>query len=520
MSKEKLTSSALSQRLWQMSNALRGNLDGNEFKDYILGLLFYRFLSDKSIQTAKEMFPEQEDSSYEELFLVDKDFMKESIVEKLGCVVYPEWTFESMMEKVKDETFTTEDLQLAFDSIIETSKENASAAAAYNGLLSGTVDLNSSRLGRDVKSRSRIIADILKEINKIYSDYETTDFDILGTAYEILIGLYAASAGKKGGEFYTPDCMQKLVCKIASNGFETVENACDPSCGSASMLIKLGQFVKVRHFYGTELNSVTEQLARMNMILHGIEFDCFTIRQGNTLETPDLAGHEEYQIVVANPPYSANWDQSKAMEDPRFAPYGKPAPKSKADFAFVEHIAYHLADNGHAAILLPHGVLFRGAAEKIIREKMLRDNLIDAIIGLPENCFYGTSIPVCCIVLKKNRKADDRICFIDASKYFTKNKNMNSITDEDIDRIMNAYTGKTDIDKFCHMVDIKEIEENDFNLNIPRYVDTYEPEPEIDLNAVIAEIKKTDNEIKELNKILKKDFDALGLEYPFEVEDK
>lgn len=514
----KLTSSELANRLWEMANGLRGNIDASEFKDYILGLMFYRFLSDRSKKLVKKALKIREDKfDYNTEYYKNQKLLDEVVIEKLGCIVRPEYTFDKIMEKIANKTFTIEDLQTAFNEIEKTTKDGGAAEAAYKNLLNGSVDLNSNKLGDNVNTRSHIIAKVLTEIDKIYSDYENSDFDILGRSYEILIGDFAASAGKKGGEFYTPECMQKLVCQLASYGFNKVDAACDPTCGSASMLIKLKDYVEVEHYFGTELNSTTEKLARMNMILHGIDFDKFDVRQGNTLKTPDLAEGEQYQVVVANPPYSAHWEPSEAMEDPRFAFYGKPAPRTKADFAFVQHIIYHLAENGRAAILLPHGVLFRSSAESLIRKTILENNLIDAIIGLPANCFYGTSIPVCCIVLSKSRKEGDPICFIDASKYFTPGKNMNSISDDDINRILNAYRGKEDIDKFCHMADMKEIESNDYNLNISRYVDTSEEEEEIDLQEVANEIRKVQAEINDTNKELKGYFDELGLDFPFEI---
>lgn len=514
----KLTSSELANRLWEMANGLRGNIDASEFKDYILGLMFYRFLSDRSKKLVKKALKIREDKfDYNTEYYKNQKLLDEVVIEKLGCIVRPEYTFDKIMEKIANKTFTIEDLQTAFNEIEKTTKDGGAAEAAYKNLLNRSVDLNSNKLGDNVNTRSHIIAKVLTEIDKIYSDYENSDFDILGRSYEILIGDFAASAGKKGGEFYTPECMQKLVCQLASYGFNKVDAACDPTCGSASMLIKLKDYVEVEHYFGTELNSTTEKLARMNMILHGIDFDKFDVRQGNTLKTPDLAEGEQYQVVVANPPYSAHWEPSEAMEDPRFAFYGKPAPRTKADFAFVQHIIYHLAENGRAAILLPHGVLFRSSAESLIRKTILENNLIDAIIGLPANCFYGTSIPVCCIVLSKSRKEGDPICFIDASKYFTPGKNMNSISDDDINRILNAYRKKEDIDKFCHMADMKEIESNDYNLNISRYVDTSEEEEEIDLQEVANEIRKVQAEINDTNKELKGYFDELGLDFPFEI---
>lgn len=512
MEKEKLTSSTLAARLWQMANALRGNIDASEFKDYTLGLLFYKFLSDKSISLAKEMFGEFD--SYAEIF-EKEEIAAELLTEKLGCAVRPGDTFDSMIKKINTRSFTTEDLKDAFDHINDSMSGYKEAQKAFLGLFTEAIDLHSSKLGKDESDRSAIIAKILTEINKIYSDYESSEFDILGTAYEILIGNFAASAGKKGGEFYTPASIQDLVCQLASIGFENVESVADPTCGSASMLIRLSKYVKASHFYGTELNSTTERLARMNMILHNFDFDQFDIRQGNTLKTPDLAEGETYQIVVANPPYSAHWDNGMALEDPRFIPYEKAAPKTKADFAFVEHIVYHLSDDGRAAILLPHGVLFRGAAEATIRKKLLEKGFVDAIIGLPANCFYGTGIPVCCIVIDKNRKKEDPICIIDASKYYKREKTMNVLTDEDIKRIINAYKNKTDVDKFCHMASFEEIKQNDFNLNIARYVDSSEDEEPIDIDELLKQIRETEEEIKKTNDMLKPQFDELGLAFPF-----
>ena len=339
----------------------------------------------------------------------------------------------------------------------------------------------------------------------------------MGDAYEYLIGMFAQTAGKKGGEFYTPVNMSKLVAKLATVGLSEARTVSDCACGSGGLLLQVGKYIKVGQYYGQELTSTTYNLARMNMLLHGIPYNNFEITNCDTLED-ERYEDRKYTVQVANPPYSTNWSaNSKFLDDERFSAYGKLAPKSTADFAFVQHMIYHMDSDGRIAVLLPHGVLFRGNAEETIRKYIVKDlNYLDAVIGLPANCFQGTSIPVCCLVLKRERNGNsNNICFIDASKYYTQGKAQNSISQEDIDRIVNAYTERKDIEKFCHIATMEEIKENDYNLNIPRYVDTFEPEPEVDLQEVASDIRKVQAEIKDIDKELKPFFDELGLDFPF-----
>ena len=314
------------------------------------------------------------------------------------------------------------------------------------------------------------------------------------------------------------------MCRLACYGLTDVKAAADPTCGSGSLLLRLKKYVNVRNYYGQELTSTTYNLARMNMILRGIPYQNFEIYNGDTLEHDyfeEKAKYKKYRIQVANPPYSAHWSaDDKFLEDERFNEYGKLAPKSKADFAFVQHMVYHMDEDGRIAVLLPHGVLFRGSSEETIRKYLIEKlNILDAVIGLPANLFFGTGIPVCVLVLKKNRNANaNNILFIDASKDYESGKNQNILRDCDIDKIVETYVKREDVEKYAHVATMEEIVENGFNLNIPRYVDTFEKEEEIDLNAVSAEIKQLQTEIKSINTELKPYFDELGLDFPFAEE--
>ena len=377
------------------------------------------------------------------------------------------------------------------------------------------MDLTSLKLGKTVNDKNKMISEVIKHLNEINFNFDDTEMDVLGNAYEYLIGQFASNAGKKAGEFYTPAQASKLLAMLTTSGKERVKSAYDPTCGSGSLLLKIARYTDVASFYGQELNTTTYNLARMNMILHGVGFNDFEIRQGNTLEDPQHLD-KRFDIVVANPPFSQKWSADDSfLSDERFSSYGKLAPSSKADFAFIQHMIYQLADNGTMAVIVPHGVLFRGASEGVIRKYLLKDkNYIDAIIGLPADIFYGTSIPTCVIVVKKNREADDDILFIDASNEFEKAKNQNYLRDEDVDKIVNTYVNREEIEKYSKKVSMKEIEENDYNLNIPRYVDTFEEEEEINLDEVVEKIGKIDKEMKEIDNTIKSFCDELGIKAP------
>lgn len=509
----------LCNKLWAMANALRGNMEAYEFKNYILGMIFYYYLSEKTERYMKKLL-ENDGITYEEAWKNEKyrEAVGEESIRDLGFVIEPQYLFSKMVSSVENRSFDIGFLQKAINSLMESTIGNDSQKV-FDGLFSD-MQLDSAKLGHTGKDRSAAMAKIIASLDEIKFDIENTRIDVLGNAYEYFIGQFAATAGKKAGEFYTPAGPAELLCRLACFGLTDVKDAADPTCGSGSLLLRLKKYANVRNYYGQELTSTTYNLARMNMILRGIPYQNFCIYNGDTLEN-DYFGDMKFRVQVANPPYSANWSaDTKFLEDERFKEYGKLAPKSKADFAFVQHMVFHMDEDGRVAVLLPHGVLFRGAAEERIRKYLIEKlNVLDTIIGLPANLFFGTGIPVCVLVLKKNRGVNaDNILFIDASKEYEAGKNQNILRDGDIDKIMDAYAKRVDVDKFAHVASMEEIRENGFNLNIPRYVDTFEPEEEIDLNEVAAEIRKLQAEMKEIDRKLKPYFDELGLDFPFEVE--
>lgn len=514
----------LCNKLWTMANALRGNMEAYEFKNYILGMIFYYYLSDRTEKYMENLLKD-DGIDYETAWKDDE--YKEAVIEEslrdLGFVIEPLFLFKNLVKMVENRSFDIEFLQKAINSLMESTIGNESQQD-FEGLFSD-MQLDSTKLGHTVKDRSSVMAKIIAALDEINFSVEDTKIDILGNAYEYLIGQFAATAGKKAGEFYTPSGPAELLCRLACLGLTDVKAAADPTCGSGSLLLRLKNYANVRLYYGQELTSTTYNLARMNMILRGIPYNNFTIFNGDTLEHDyfDTANETKYRVQVANPPYSAKWSaDNKFLEDDRFSQYGKLAPKSKADFAFVQHMVYHMDEDGRAVVLLPHGVLFRGGAEETIRKYLIEKlNVLDAVIGLPANLFFGTGIPVCVLVLKKERGGNsDNILFIDASKDFEAGKNQNILRDCDIDKIVETYERRKDVDKYAHVATMQEIAENGFNLNIPRYVDTFEPEEEIDLNEVAAEIRKLQREIKDIDAELKPFFDELGLDFPFEVEGK
>lgn len=509
----------LCNKLWAMANALRGNMEAYEFKNYILGMIFYYYLSDR---TEKYMEGLLKDDKINYTNAWNDDEYRSAVTEEslrdLGFVIEPQYLFRNLVKMVENRAFDIEFLQKAINSLMESTIGNDSQND-FEGLFSD-MQLDSTKLGHTVKDRSGVMAKIIAALDEINFSVEDTQIDVLGNAYEYLIGQFAATAGKKAGEFYTPSGPAELLCRIACLGLTDVKAAADPTCGSGSLLLRLKKYANVRLYYGQELTSTTYNLARMNMILRGIPYRNFDIYNGDTLEH-DYFEDEKFRVQVANPPYSANWSaDAKFMEDDRFNQYGKLAPKSKADFAFVQHMVYHMDEDGRAVVLLPHGVLFRGGAEETIRRYLIEKlNVLDAVIGLPANLFFGTGIPVCVLVLKQDRGGNtDNILFIDASKNFEAGKNQNILRDSDIDTIVSTYEKREEVEKFSHIATMTEIAENGFNLNIPRYVDTFEKEPEIDLAEVSSEIKKLQKEIKEIDGQLKPYFDELGLDFPFDEE--
>lgn len=506
----------LEQQLWNIANTLRGKMNADEFRDYILGFIFYKYLAEKMEIYANSILKEDQiqfrdikEDTPKGLEYIEA--IREEALETLGYFLKPSELF-SEITKRGDNNFILGDLQKILTNI-QLSTMGTQSEEDFEDLFSD-MDLNSNNLGRTADARNSLIVKVLKHLDEIDFKLNDTELDVLGDAYEYLIGQFASGAGKKAGEFYTPQEVSKILAKIVTTGKNRLKSVYDPTCGSGSLLLRVAREVKdVNNFYGQEMNRTTYNLARMNMILHGVHYRQFDIKQEDTLEHPQHLNDMPFEAIVANPPFSAKWSANPLfLNDDRFSQYGKLAPSSKADFAFVQHMIYHLAENGTMAIVLPHGVLFRGAAELHIRKYLIEQkNYLDAVIGLPANIFYGTSIPTCILVFKKCKEDSDHILFIDASKEFEKVKNQNMLREEHIDKIVETYRNRTTIEKYSHLATLKEVEENDYNLNIPRYVDTFEAEEEIDIQSVMQEIKSLEAKRVELDKEIDVYFKELGL---------
>ena len=488
--------------LWSGADILRSKMDANEYKDYLLGIVFYKYLSDSFLIKVYDMICGGRPDSLrkalevyiEELKSESAEELKEQMQEECHYIIEPELTYTCFADMARNNSFSRELLQRAFNNIEQSDPIFAD--------LFTDIDLYSNRLGTGDQKQSDTIANLIKEIDK--ADLLNSDAEILGNAYEYLIGQFASETGKKAGEFYTPQAVSKILTKIAIAGQEDQKglSVYDPCMGSGSLLLNAKKYAKYPgyiKYYGQELNTSTYNLARMNMFLHGVVAENQKLRNGDTLDGDWPTDEEtDFHMVLMNPPYSAKWSAATGfLQDERFSDYGVLAPKSKADYAFLLHGLYHLKSSGTIAIVLPHGVLFRGAAEGKIREKLLRAGNIYAVIGLPSNLFYNTSIPTCIIVLKKHRDGRD-VLFVDASKKCNKGKKQNEMTDEHINSVVELYTKRETIEKESFLASFEEIEKNDFNLNIPRYVDNFEKEEEVDLSALLTEMQKTDEELEQV----------------------
>lgn len=505
----------ITSKLWEMANKLRGTMDASEYKNYILPFMFYRYLSENQDDYLKvnglEDFYEVTDEDEKEEYL-------EEISKGIGYAIDPAYTWNKIVSKIENHKIKASDFQDMFDSFNTNAKRNAVAEADFANVFSD-VNLGDTRLGSSTNERAKALNDIVVMISE-FTFKDDSGRDILGDVYEYLIGQFAANAGKKGGEFYTPHEVSQILAKIVTIDADRTGNqfrVYDPTMGSGSLLLTVqkelpyGDEEGSVEFYGQELNTTTYNLARMNLMMHGVNYRNMELKRADTLDADwPFAEKDGTQIplkfdaVVGNPPYSQNWDTKDVdrEKDTRFKGYGV-APASKADYAFVLHGLYHLDKAGTMAIVLPHGVLFRGASEGKIRKNIIDNNLLDTVIGLPANLFYGTSIPTCVLVFKgREARANKDVLFIDASHEFEKGKNQNKLTDENINKIIDTYRNRENVEKYSHVASLAEIKGNDYNLNIPRYIDTFEEEEVIPLSQVAQELADVKEEIENSYKSL------------------
>lgn len=503
------TSEEIKRILWEGANELRGSMDASKYKDYMLGLMFYKFLSDRTLDYFRkfaelgEVAQEKVVEEYTACFENDeyKDIFIENIKTTLGYVIQPNCLYQSWLQKIEDNTFEVDDVSNSlseFERLIIGTKD----VNDFKGLFaSSIIDVSNTALGEDLNKRSKNI----KSLISLFSDLDMISLqngDVLGDTYEYLIGMFASDAGKKAGEFYTPRQVSEVMAQIVAKSTEfhkSNPSIYDPTVGSASLLLTVRKHLNREvqddlHYYGQEFNTETYNLTRMNLLLHGIRPEKMTIKNGNTLaqdwpEDPERPNEGvQFDIVVMNPPYSdKKWNSREdiplKVNDPRFADFGVLPPSSKGDFAYLMHGLYHLGQKGTMAIVLPHGVLFRGGTEAEIRKRLVDKNQIDAIIGLPGNLFTNTGIPVCIIILKKNRTLGEPIQIIDASKNFVKVGKNNVLQEKDIAKIVDAYVYKTEIAGYSHVTTIDEIKKNEYNLNIPRYVEDVNKDVPQDVEA-------------------------------------
>ena len=521
----------LGKTLWGIADSLRGTMNADDFRDYMLSFLFLRYLSGNYDESAKKElgsdYPEVQEGDNRTALAVwyeeneeDVPAFEKQMRRKVHYVIKPQHLWSNISEMARTQSA---DLLVTLEEGFRYI-ENESFDNSFQGLFS-EINLNSEKLGKTPTARNKKLCKIIQKIAEGIADF-TTDSDTLGDAYEYLIGQFAAGSGKKAGEFYTPQQISTILSEIVTLDSQDpstgkkgkLDKVLDFACGSGSLLLNVRNRIKdkggtVGKIYGQENNITTYNLARMNMLLHGMKDTEFEIYHGDTLKNQwdilnemNPAKKTEFDAIVANPPFSLRWTPNEAMgEDFRFKSYGL-APKSAADFAFLLHGFHFLAKEGTMAIILPHGVLFRGGAEERIRTKLLKDNHIDTVIGLPANLFYSTGIPVCVLVLKKCKKEDD-VLFINASEHFEKGKRQNSLNEDNIKSIVETYTYRKESERYSRKVTMEEIEKNGYNLNISRYVSTAEPEPIIDLNAVNDSLQSIDERIakktKEHNAFLK-----------------
>jgi type I restriction enzyme M protein len=495
----------LYRTIWNIANDLRGSVDGWDFKQYVLGMLFYRYISENISQyiNSNEQKAGNTEFSYAKISDTKAEQIREDLVKTKGFFILPSELFENVRAHAKNDENLNETLQHVFKNI-QASAQGTESEKNLKGLFDD-IDVNSNKLGNTVPKRNEKLVKLLNSIAEMkLGDYKDNTIDAFGDAYEYLMGMYASNAGKSGGEFFTPQEVSELLTKLTLVGKTEVNKVYDPACGSGSLLLKFAKILgkdKVRlGFFGQEINITTYNLCRINMFLHDIDNDKFDIELGDTLTDPKHWDYEPFEAIVSNPPYSLKWKGDSdpiLINDPRFSPAGILAPKSKADLAFIMHSLSWLASNGTAAIVCFPGVMYRGGAEKKIRQYLIDNNYIDCIIQLPNNLFYGTGIATDIMVLKKS-KVENSTLFIDASKEFVKLTNSNKLTKENIDNILNAFKSRKDIEYFSKLVPNTNIKAENYNLSVSNYVASEDTRKPVDIAQLNAEIKTTVAKIDQL----------------------
>ena len=497
----------LHRAIWAIADELRGSVDGWDFKSYVLGMMFYRYISENLTNYINEGEIEAGNDDFDYALLSDGDAeqAREDLVKTKGFFILPSELFCNVRKQAANDENLNMTLERVFNHI-EDSAKGSESEDNFAGLFDD-IDVNSNKLGATVAKRNANLVKLIEGIaNMGLGNYKENSIDAFGDAYEYLMSMYASNAGKSGGEFFTPQEVSELLTRIAVAGKTEVNKVYDPACGSGSLLLKAAKILgkeNVRQgFYGQEINLTTYNLCRINMFLHDIDFDKFDIAHEDTLLNPQHWDDEPFEVIVSNPPYSIKWegdDNPVLINDPRFSPAGVLAPKSKADLAFIMHSLAWLATNGTAAIVCFPGIMYRGGAEKKIRQYLIDNNFIDCIIQLPSNLFFGTSIATCIMVLKRS-KADNNTLFIDASNECVKVTNNNKLTEDNIARIVEEFVSRADVEYFSRSVPYKEIAENDYNLSVSTYVEAEDTREKIDivkLNAEIEEIVAREQVLRE-----------------------
>ncbi len=497
----------LHKTIWRIANDLRGSVDGWDFKQYVLGMLFYRFISENltSYLNAGERRAGDKDFNYADISDEKAENGRKDTVEEKGFYILPSELFENVRKNAKNDPNLNETLAKVFDNI-ENSARGFESEDDLKGLFDD-LDVNSKKLGNTVEQRNEKLVKLLNAIGDLnLGEYSENTIDVFGDAYEFLMRMYASNAGKSGGEFYTPQEVSELLAEITTVGKTEVNKVYDPACGSGSLLLKFAKVLgkeNIRQgFFGQEINLTTYNLCRINMFLHDINYNNFDIALGDTLTDPKHWDDEPFDAIVSNPPYATKWEGDSnplLINDPRFSPAGVLAPKSKADLAFTMHILSWLSTSGTAGIVEFPGVLYRGGAEQKIRKYLVDNNYIDTVIQLPPDLFFGTSIATCIIVLKKSKK-ENSILFIDASEEFVREGNKNKLSEENRKKILDTFKQRKDIQHFAKVVDNQDIGENDYNISVSSYVEQKDTREVIDikeLNKEIDEIVKRQNVLRE-----------------------